>query len=66
MPVINAALVTRNALLKRDNWAAQNPGVTVVFAIVGVVAIALLYLFISKKMTARRERRERLAARGHR
>ncbi|KAI9900330.1 hypothetical protein N3K66_004592 [Trichothecium roseum] len=35
-------------LVKRKNWAAQEPGVITVFAIVGAVAIGLLALVIYK------------------
>lgn len=59
MPAINA-VVARDAfvqLAKRENWAAQEPGVMVVFCIVGVVGIGLIALFIHKKLAARKERR---------
>ncbi|KAK4645470.1 LOW QUALITY PROTEIN: hypothetical protein QC761_201705 [Podospora bellae-mahoneyi] len=49
---------TYAALSKRQNWAAQEPGVITVFCIVGVVAIGLICLFIYKKLVARRERRQ--------
>ncbi|RSM11998.1 hypothetical protein CDV31_006551 [Fusarium ambrosium] len=53
------SLITRdevvNQLVKREkNWAAREPGVMVVFCIVGVVAIALIGLFIHKKLAARK------------
>ncbi|WAO89392.1 Hypothetical protein NCS54_00678200 [Fusarium falciforme] len=53
------SLITRdevvNQLVKREkNWAAREPGVMVVFCIVGVVAIGLLGLFIHKKLAARK------------
>ena len=64
MPVTDTtALAARGILEKRNNWAGNNPGVVVVFAIVFVVAVGLLYLFISKKLAARREAKERHAAR---
>ncbi|KAK4191552.1 hypothetical protein QBC35DRAFT_291038 [Podospora australis] len=63
MPAINT-IVARDAfvqLAKREkNWAAREPGVMVVFCIVGVVAIGLFALFISKKMAARRERKAQI------
>ena len=65
MPAINTSLVSRAILERRNNWAGDNPGVTLVFAIVGVVAIGLIGLLISKKLAARREARERAAARAH-
>ncbi|KAK0745206.1 hypothetical protein B0T21DRAFT_251329, partial [Apiosordaria backusii] len=61
MAAINTSLVARDtyaALSKRSNWAAEEPGVMVVFCIVGVVGIGLIALFIYKKMVARRERRQ--------
>ncbi|KAJ4212151.1 hypothetical protein FSOLCH5_012484 [Fusarium solani] len=53
------SLITRdevvNQLVKREkNWAAREPGVMVVFCIVGVVAIGLISLFIHKKLAARK------------
>ncbi|KAI8718642.1 hypothetical protein NCS52_00643600 [Fusarium sp. LHS14.1] len=52
------SLITRdevvNHLVKRKNWAAREPGVMVVFCIVGVVAIGLIGLFIHKKLAARK------------
>ena len=66
MPAIDFSLVSRDALplAKRGvaSWPGQNAGVMVVFCIVFVVGVGLLALFISKKLTARRERRERLNA----
>jgi len=58
MPAIANSLVARDAasqLVKRaDNWAAQEPGVIVVFCIVFVVAVGLLAAWISKKVSARK------------
>ena len=60
MPAIekSSALVAREVfteLAKREkNWAAREPGVIVVFAIVFVVAVGLISLFVHKKMAARR------------
>ncbi|KAJ4316323.1 hypothetical protein N0V84_007902 [Fusarium piperis] len=53
------SLITRdevvNQLVKREkNWAAREPGVMVVFCIVGVVAIGLIGLFVHKKLAARK------------
>lgn len=65
MPAIDFSLIARDsfALAKRDaSWPGQNAGVMVVFCIVFVVVVGLLSLFISKKLAARRERKERLAA----
>jgi len=59
MPAIEkSSLVAREvfaALAKREkNWAAREPGVIVVFAIVFVVAVGLISLFIHKKLAARK------------
>ncbi|KAK3373327.1 hypothetical protein B0T24DRAFT_678773 [Lasiosphaeria ovina] len=51
MPSIKTALVARDSmshLAKRENWASQEAGVIVVFAIVFVVAVGLASLFISR------------------
>ena len=47
---------TMHTLAKRDddNFAHKNPGVIVVFAIVGAVAILLISLWVRKKIAARR------------
>lgn len=56
MAAINTSLVARSEvavhqLMKRkQNWAQQEPGVIVVFAIVGAVALLLIGLFIQKKV----------------
>lgn len=54
------ALMTREmaALAKRENWAKQEAGVVVVFAIVFVVVTGLLSLFIYKKVAARKAARQ--------
>lgn len=59
MAAIDMSLVARaqaemHHLVKRKNWAGKNPGVILVFCIVGAVAILLIGLFIQKKLTARR------------
>ncbi|EKG14931.1 hypothetical protein MPH_07831 [Macrophomina phaseolina MS6] len=41
-------------LVKRKNWAAREPGVVLVFCIVGVIAILLISLFTYKKLQQRR------------
>ncbi|KAL1624982.1 hypothetical protein SLS54_003708 [Diplodia seriata] len=41
-------------LVKRKNWAAREPGVILVFCIVGAIVILLLSLFTWKKLQARR------------
>jgi hypothetical protein len=55
MAALDMSLVARSEvavhqLMKRKNWAAREPGVIVVFAIVGAVAILLIALFIQKKV----------------
>lgn len=60
MPAIKTALVARetfSTIAKRENWAQQEAGVIVVFAIVFVVAVGLIGLFISRKVTAARARK---------
>jgi len=57
MPAINTVIVARDTfatIAKRENWAAQEAGVIVVFCIVFVVAVGLIALFITKRMAARR------------
>ncbi len=44
-------------LFRRRNFASREPGVIVVFAIVGTVAILLLSLYIYRKVNARRAAR---------
>ncbi|KAI4597313.1 hypothetical protein KJ359_004419 [Pestalotiopsis sp. 9143b] len=61
MPAINTGLVARDTLshiAKRENWAAKEAGVVVVFAIVFVVAVGLIGLFIHKKCAARKARKQ--------
>ena len=45
-------------LIKRSNFASRNPGVILVFAIVGTVAIVTVGFVISKKLAARKVERE--------
>ena len=59
MAAIDMSLVARSEavvshLVKRKNWAAREPGVILVFAIVGAVGILLIGLFISKRLAARK------------
>lgn len=61
MPAINSALVSRETIshiAKRENWAQKEAGVVVVFAIVFVVAVGLIGLFISRKISAARARKQ--------
>lgn len=60
MPAINTALVARetfSTIAKRQNWAQQEAGVIVVFAIVFVVAVGVIGLFIGRKISAARARK---------
>lgn len=57
-----APLVARDAIFRRKNWAAREPGVVTVFCIVGVVAIGLTYLYIHKWITRRRIAKAEAAA----
>ncbi|KAJ4301072.1 hypothetical protein N0V90_003162 [Kalmusia sp. IMI 367209] len=59
MAAIDMSLVARSEaalsqLVKRKNFAAREPGVIVVFAIVGAVAILLIGLLVQKRMNARK------------
>ncbi|KAF2645477.1 hypothetical protein P280DRAFT_513382 [Massarina eburnea CBS 473.64] len=60
MAAINMSLAARSEavvshLAKREkNWAAREPGVILVFAIVGAVAILLIGLLIQKRISARK------------
>ncbi|KAI7774166.1 hypothetical protein LA080_009214 [Diaporthe eres] len=64
MPAINNALVAREAIshiTKRENWAQQEAGVVVVFCIVFVVAVGIIGLVISKKISAARAKKQALS-----
>ncbi|EQK99703.1 hypothetical protein G6O67_008631 [Ophiocordyceps sinensis] len=54
MPAIHTSLLAR---AEERNWAYRNPGVTLVFAIVGVVGIGLIALWIYKRMLKRRSQK---------
>ena len=49
-----AVLVARE-LVKRKNFASKNPGVIVVFCVVGAIVILLISLWIHKKVAAKRK-----------
>ncbi|KAL5415550.1 hypothetical protein PMIN03_002674 [Paraphaeosphaeria minitans] len=53
MAAIDMSLAA-SQLTKRANFASREPGVIVVFAIVGAVAILMIGLLISKRMSARK------------
>lgn len=44
-------------LARRDNWAAEEPGVVLVFAIVFIVGCGILAMIIQKELKRRREER---------
>ncbi|KAF2142175.1 uncharacterized protein K452DRAFT_287394 [Aplosporella prunicola CBS 121167] len=58
-PLALLARAPHHQLVKRKNWAAREPGVVLVFCIVFIVALLLVSLFIQRKLTARRELREK-------
>ncbi|GAW13013.1 hypothetical protein ANO14919_023890 [Xylariales sp. No.14919] len=65
MPAINTAIVARDAvhqLARRENWAQQEAGVVVVFAIVFVVGVGLLALWISKCVKKRNAKKAAVVA----
>lgn len=49
-----AAAATHQLVKRKKNWAAREPGVILVFCIVGTIAILLIGLFTYKKMQAKR------------
>ena len=56
MAAIDMSLVARSELavhqlMKRKNWAAREPGVILVFCIVGAIAILLIGLMVQKKVS---------------
>lgn len=61
MPAINNALISREAIshiAKRENWAQKEAGVIVVFAIVFIVAVGVIGLFVGRKISAARARKQ--------
>jgi hypothetical protein len=58
-------LISRDVhqLTKRKNWAAKEPGVILVFCIIGALVILLTGLFLMKKLAARRAAKEHVASR---
>jgi hypothetical protein len=56
MAAIDMSLVARSELavhqlMKRKNWAAREPGVILVFCIVGAIALLLIGLMVQKKVS---------------
>jgi hypothetical protein len=66
MAAFDSSLISRDVhqLMKRKNWAAKEPGVILVFCIIGAIVILLTGLFLMKKMAARRAAKEHAASRG--
>lgn len=65
MPAINNVLVARDTmshLAKRSNWAQREAGVIVVFAIVFIVLVGVIGLFISRRVSSARARRQQMAS----
>lgn len=65
MAAIESSLVRRSEhtlheLVKRKNWAAREPGVILVFCILGVLAIVLISIFIYKKISQRRAKKAQI------
>ena len=64
MAALDMSLIARSQaevhhLMKRKkNWAAREPGVILVFCIIGTIAILLTGLFVQKKLRARKAARE--------
>lgn len=60
MPAVAFSLVARDLiareLVKRKNFASKNPGIIVVFAVLGSIALLLISLWIHKKISARRSK----------
>ncbi|RAK96620.1 uncharacterized protein BO80DRAFT_468416 [Aspergillus ibericus CBS 121593] len=48
------AIEARHQVIKRSNWASENPGVVLVFCIVFIVAVGIIALFIYRKCMARK------------
>ncbi|KAF2786888.1 hypothetical protein K505DRAFT_379953 [Melanomma pulvis-pyrius CBS 109.77] len=63
MAAVDMSLVARSELavhqlMKRKNWAAREPGVILVFCIIGAIALLLIGLMVQKKLAARRAARQ--------
>ncbi|RPA77017.1 hypothetical protein BJ508DRAFT_330576 [Ascobolus immersus RN42] len=59
-----SSTVTMPVLVKRDNFASREPGVIVVFCVLGAVALFLVGMWISKCMARRKAAAEHKAIRG--
>lgn len=63
MAAINTSLIAREAvshLAKRGGWASREAGVIVVFCIVFIVLVGVIGLFISRRVSYARQRRQQL------
>lgn len=60
MPAINTGVLVK----REENWAKQEAGVVVVFCLVFVIACIVAGVFISKKLTARKQRKAHTEAQG--
>jgi len=65
MAAIDTSLLSRSEnavheLVKRKNWAAREPGVILVFCIIGTLALLLIGIFINKKISAHRARKAQI------
>jgi hypothetical protein len=54
MAALDYSLVARDVLSKRENFAQREPGVIVVFVVVGLVALLVAGLQVYKRVIARR------------
>jgi hypothetical protein len=62
MAAIDTSLLARsentlNELVKRKNWAGREPGVVLVFCIIGALALLLVGIYVHKKLSERRARK---------
>lgn len=51
MSLVARSELAVHQLMKRKNWAAREPGVILVFCIVGAIAILLIGLLVQKKVS---------------
>ncbi|KAE8353408.1 hypothetical protein BDV28DRAFT_133275 [Aspergillus coremiiformis] len=59
MPAIQALTPrARDVIIKRSNWASENPGVILVFCIVFIVAVGIISLFAYRTWMARKAKRQ--------
>jgi hypothetical protein len=58
MPAIEIAKRGAFELTKRENFASREPGVIVVFCVLGAIGILLIALYCAKKMKQRKDRQQ--------